>query len=211
MRSILTKIWVFARPFLAVILGLIAISKFNLFDVITIVPEDYKYEVCLTLYVGLSEAIIRCIEDFLSNNSSSIQCIFSFDKRNFDITNTPMIVLPDDNISIANVYCQIKVHGKVGFIKNSKIVLCFPDWVDVDVCRGTGVVEIHGNRSCVINLSNFVNQDQRTVIETTQIIQFSLLKATIDREGQYIVDSKLEKKRISLNYIFKSNKFEIRR
>lgn len=210
MQGILSKIWTCIRPFLAVVFGLVLISKFNLFDFIKIVPDDNKYEVCLTLYVGLFEIIIRYCENLFSSNFSLIQCVFSSDKKNFDMSNTPMIMLSSDDTSFASIYCQIKITGKVDFFKKAKIILCFPDWVDVGISGGSKVAEILENRSCIIELSNFINQNQKTSIDSTQLIKFSFLKAIEDSEGQYFIDSKLENKFSLHMYLFKANKFEIR-
>lgn len=52
------KILKLVTPIFSAIIGLLVANKFNVFEFMTFVPEDYKYEVCITTYTEWVNIII---------------------------------------------------------------------------------------------------------------------------------------------------------
>ena len=58
------------------IVAVISLNYFNLFEYVVFVPEDYRYEVGLTVYLAISETIYGLIESWIERKQATVKCIF---------------------------------------------------------------------------------------------------------------------------------------
>lgn len=124
------KIPVTVRIMLRAILGpvfaVIMVSKFNLFNYITFVPEEYKYEVGLTAYLAIAEAILEIIEIFGEKNSATVTCVFYRRESEINIKNTPTVSC---SMGTASIKCQIALSGSAKVLRDAKLSLVLPTWL----------------------------------------------------------------------------------
>lgn len=74
----LQKIGAFFRPFILTLIGIIAVNYINIFNYISFIPQDRVFIICLPLYVGALDFLLREILGFARKNFvSEINVLFS--------------------------------------------------------------------------------------------------------------------------------------
>lgn len=58
------------------IVVVVLLNCFNLFVYITIIPEEYRYEVGLTVYLAVAEAVYGFIGNFIEEKKSTCEMYF---------------------------------------------------------------------------------------------------------------------------------------
>ena len=67
-----TMITIILKAILVPIVAIFFLNKFNLFEHITFVPEEYQYEIGLTAYLALIEALYGFGENFINSKKASV-------------------------------------------------------------------------------------------------------------------------------------------
>ena len=75
------------QSILGPLISVFLVSRFNLFDFITFVPEEHRFEVGLTLYLAFVEAFWKYIDWIIERNSASVRCTFFVKEAEKDIEN----------------------------------------------------------------------------------------------------------------------------
>ena len=52
------KAWKIITPLLSAVIGVCLANKFNIFDFLPFVPNEYTYEICITAYFAVIDIII---------------------------------------------------------------------------------------------------------------------------------------------------------
>ena len=58
------------------IIAMFVLNKWNLCEYITFIPEDYRFEAGLALYMALLEAVAEFIEYVIAKANATIICTF---------------------------------------------------------------------------------------------------------------------------------------
>lgn len=93
----------------AILIPVIAVwglSKFNVFEYITFVPQEYQYEIGLTVYLALIEAVYGFGENFIDSKKAKVMCVFFKSEMDKDGKNIPSIIC-DEIIGVATINCDI--------------------------------------------------------------------------------------------------------
>ena len=102
-------------PILGAIVSLLATNTFNIFNYFTFVPDEYRYEICLTVYLAVFDFLIRNVYDFLVRKLnkkfySEIQVIFCLPNTESDIGINPRVVFNEEGQSQIDI--RLKVSGQ---------------------------------------------------------------------------------------------------
>lgn len=122
-------------PFIA----LFVLSKWNMCDHITFIPEDYRFEAGLTLYMAVLEAVAGFFEYFIEQKQTTVQCIFYDNERKEDSNSKPVVCISSARMDVAIVWCHLVLEGNWKRLKESEIVLDIPTWFSVQP-DATGVI-----------------------------------------------------------------------
>lgn len=76
-----TIITIILKAILVPIVAILFLNKFNLFEYITFVPEEYQYEIGLTVYLALIEALYGFCENFINSKRQALCVYFLNQKR----------------------------------------------------------------------------------------------------------------------------------
>ena len=79
--NVSTIIKIFLKAILIPIVTVWGLSKFNVFEYITFIPEDYQYEIGLTVYLALIEALYEFGEKFVDSKRQKLYVSFLNRKR----------------------------------------------------------------------------------------------------------------------------------
>lgn len=109
------------------------LNKWNFCEYITFIPEDYRFEAGLSLYIGILEAVAEFIEYFITKSKASIICTFYTDERREDRHVKPTIQMSDSSMGIASVWCHIILDGNYKKLLGTEICLDIPRWFSVQL------------------------------------------------------------------------------
>lgn len=182
------------------------LGRYNIFNDISFVPDDKKFDVGLAAYLGLVECVYVCVytkmKGFIETNKAEVKCIFWCAGTMPNISSTPYITFVEDT---AHINVKVQVSGKVKRLVNNKISLSFPDWLDVQANGDLGINVI--GRVCIIDIGEIIDRNIDVVEDTYHTFKISVIKNYSSSDGYgTIIGPKLKNKFMC---IFNSNKFKI--
>ena len=187
------------------ILGLYLTNKFNLFSYFPFVPEEYSLDICVTVYITLTEILIDEGFDWLSKSIteriiSSIEVIMTAANSNADISYNPEIRFNSEGLAEANI--NVKVNGRRKDFENCKIVLRRCAIADIQNNYRTSGVSVDSNGDYIIDIcSLFGGSQERTSFDFT--FKISLAVVPVDGESMAKLEPEFENKKV--NVISKKN------
>lgn len=139
-----TMITIILKAILVPIVAIFFLNKFNLFEHITFVPEEYQYEIGLTAYLALIEALYGFGENFINSKKASVVCVFFKSETDKDEKNIPSIIC-DEAVGVANINCNIELTGNLGRLRKCKLQMELPSWLTAQVSNSDTVLSYTGN------------------------------------------------------------------
>lgn len=190
-------------PILGAIVSLLATNTFNIFNYFTFVPDEYRYEICLTVYLAVFDFLIRNVYDFLVRKLnkkfySEIQVIFCLPNTESDIGINPRVVFNEEGQSQIDI--RLKVSGQKKHFHGKRIQISQIACADFQVNIKNEITEVDGN-NFYINLEKlFANSNENDLESTHRLV----LIQTLD-EIKYVCNIKAEFLDKPFNIKFKSN------
>lgn len=194
MKKILQAISIIVTTLLAIFL----VQAFNIFEYVPIVPVEIVQETGLTAYISILELVrgwmFEWIEKVMSENQSSVTCVFSIKGDRADATHNPIIEVKDGN-SVRSVDISINIKAKKGKSITGKIEVEFPDWVDVQNVNRDTKSHVQG-RKWYVDLNDVIG-NCREDVNLNRIYTISIIKNMSDDGLSDSVKFSYEKKKIS--------------
>lgn len=190
-------------PILGAIVSLLATNTFNIFNYFPFVPDEYRYEICLTVYLAVFDFLIRIVYDLLvkiliKKFHSEIQVIFCLPNTESDIGINPTVVFNEEGQSQIDI--RLKVSGQKKHFHGKRIQISQIACADFQVNIKNEITEVEGN-NFYINLEKlFANSNENDLESTHRLV----LIQTLD-EIKYIANIKAEFLGKPFNIKFKSN------
>ena len=158
-----------ALPLFAIFL----VGKFNIFDSITFVPNEYSFEIGLTSYIAILDFIYFKLSKYIDlNHKASIECLFYSDKLSKKITNIPSVSFIED---VSYINCCITVKGGAKKLAKNALIISFPNWVDLQQTNGSAGI-INDKNQFVIELGSIICIDDKIVEVSTVDIKIGLIR-----------------------------------
>lgn len=111
------------------IIVILCLNFFNLFNYITFVPIEYQYDVGLTVYLAVAEAIYTLIKKQIEQKQAIVRCIFYSTDVDKNIKTDPSIVCADATDGVASIRCHIELKGNLKRLRKCNINLNLPEWL----------------------------------------------------------------------------------
>lgn len=140
-----TTIKILLKAILIPIVAVWGLSKFNLFEYITFVPEEYQYEIGLTVYLALIEALYGFGENFIDSKKAKVVCVFFKSETDKDGKNIPSIIC-DETIGVATINCYIELTGNLERLRKCKLQMELPSWLTAQISASDTVLSYIGNQ-----------------------------------------------------------------
>ncbi|MBE6070074.1 MAG: hypothetical protein E7211_20650 [Clostridium lundense] len=140
-----TIIGVLLKAIIIPVIAVLGLDKFNLFEYISFVPADYRYEIGLAVYLTLIEAVYGFIENIVNQRRANVICTFYISEGDEDIKNTPSIRC-DDTIGVATINCHLQLSGNLKLLRKCKLYLELPSWLTSQVNVLDTVLSYTGNQ-----------------------------------------------------------------
>ena len=195
--------FIIIKCILTPIIAVFLVNKWNFFESVTIIPNDYAFEFGLAAYLGFLEWLYTKIVCKIKENEAKIECVFYCSGQQESIESNPAIQFRDE---VAYINGKINVSGKVKKLCKNNVLIIIPNWVDIQIdgCEDLIIVE---NNVCKIKIDKIINS-RGTNIETTSVkFKIGLIKNySSNQEYATVIQPSLEK---NFSYKFTYNKFNL--
>lgn len=127
------------------LITLFSLNKFNLFSTISAIPVDYQFEVGLTIYFSIFEAIAQIIEQLIDESRTTITFTFYKVPEEENIKSNPTIICSDDNNGVAYLSCHIALAGNIKKLRKAELCMTLPEWLSTQVDSNNKVLSKQDN------------------------------------------------------------------
>ncbi len=187
------------------IISIVLLKYFNLFQYITIIPEDKQFEFGVAAYLAVLETICGFALEFFDNQRAQIECVFYSQGIDRNIDNTPFITC-DETMGVASIKCFITLSGNIKRLKDCNIEMSLPSWLDSQISRNEDLLEYNEHKlvwkfNKLLPVGNNGNQ----AIEYD--VKLSFIKNVSADNRTILLTPEMKK---SLGIKFKTNSFKVR-
>lgn len=171
-----SAIRILLKALLVPLIAVFFLNQFNVFEYITFVPEDYKFDVGLTLYLAILEALAEILEHLYSNALAEVECIFFQKAEDINIKNTPVFVCSDQTAGVTSISCKVQLKGNVKRLKNCRLSLELPNWLTSQIPQNSQMMLYSGNTliwkfDTILSANAIVDEQSATVTTTIPLIR----------------------------------------
>jgi hypothetical protein len=163
-----TTVRILLRSILGPLFAVFLVSKINIFDFITFVPDDVKLEAGLTVYLAFFEAIFLIIEKIAENNCAAVTCVFFTRESEADINNTPSISC---SLGTASIKCRITLAGSARILRSSSLLLALPVWLSSQIEKSNQIMQ-YENQAVLLPFDIIIPNSNRK--KTEDVITVSI-------------------------------------
>lgn len=124
-------------PFIAMFM----LHKWNLCEYVTFIPENYRFEAGLALYMAILEAIAELAEYFIAKANATITCTFYTDERHEDGHTRPSIQMNENSMGVASAWCHIILNGNYKKLSGTEVCLDIPQWFSTQLDGNSNITQ----------------------------------------------------------------------
>lgn len=192
------KILKLVTPIFSAIIGLLVANKFNVFEFMTFVPEDYKYEVCITTYFVIADVIVGIVGNGISNLLktrfiSELEVVLSHQATTIDSRTDITLAFNNDGLTEANILLRIK--GKKKHFENVELLIKKPAFAEIQSAYRRKEVTIDRDNYRIKLVDLFGNSD---LIDSCQTFKIAMIQDAVDGDTSIILAPELSEKRFGL-------------
>lgn len=193
------------RKFLQVIVSLIG-SLFalwvahgiNIFDYMTFVPQDKSYDVCITVYFTIVEAILNIsyimLMEWFDQKKVEIEAIMFTANEEPNRNTCPIIRF--DAMGIAEVNMKVSLKGKRSQLINKTIILHAMNQVEYQVGRRGSGAKVDNEGNYIIEIEKLCNNQE--MINMNETYKLVLQRGTLEDSAQIMISPKLNDNKCKL-------------
>ena len=126
------------RYFCIPVIAVFFLGICNIFDYISFIPKDYRYEIGLSGYIGILEWIYDIIKDYIEKNRAYIKCFFYITEDDKNIFHTVCVPCVEQVITLK---CELELSGNLKKLRKSRLNLSLPDWLTPQIDSNDLVLE----------------------------------------------------------------------
>ena len=187
MSKVIFRILRIAATILGAIISLYIAHIFNPFSLVTSIPVDKVYDVCIAVYFSLTELIVTWgmdkLKEVISNFYIDIEAIISHRNEDAGLESQPSIRF--NEVDMSEMALTIKIHGTRKILSDLKVVIPKIAQADYQSGRKSLGASINSEGDFCIELSAICGQSEKVNISETFLI--TIQRAHIDDKAQIIV------------------------
>lgn len=165
------------------IVALLVAHGFNIFDYMTFVPEDKKYDVCIAVYFAVMETGITFLYDGIveqiAQKKTYIEAVFHLPTEFSNSKSVPIIKFND--MGIAEVKLNLMVKGCCSNLINNGVMIRVPQQVDAQFSKkGVGIKQ--DNQGNLLIMLDEVCRN-REVFESEEDYKITFMRRDYDNKA----------------------------
>lgn len=124
-------------PFIA----MFALNEWNLCEYVLFIPEGYRFDAGLALYMAILEAVAELVEYFILKANATITCTFYTDERHEARQIRPSIRMSEESMGVASIWCHVILNGDYKKLSGTEICLNIPRWFTVQIDANSNLIQ----------------------------------------------------------------------
>lgn len=178
------------KSILSVLISVLFINKLNILQFISIIPDEYSFEIYLTIYLSIFDFILNLIEEKIKSKFyGKIECIFHESNENIYIDSNPSISFVED---VCFVYCTLKMKGPSSLFKDNSIIISLPNWFSVQA-DSKSIAKTNVSNEFIIMLNELVSQNDINVEDIQVKIKLGFIREEFMDDYSYTMTPRLKK------------------
>lgn len=183
-----------AASIIGAVLSLYVAHVFNPFSLMTVIPQDKVYDVCIAVYFSITELFVGwgvdIIEEKISYLFTDIEAVLSHRCEEAVLQSRPLILF--NELDMSEVALTIKIRGSRKNISGVKVILPRISQADYQLSRKTIGASINNSGDLCIELSAICGQPEN--VNMAETFLFTLQRAPVDDNAQITITSVISPK-----------------
>ena len=140
---------------IGIIIALCLTKFINLFDYVTFIPQDKKFDVCLTVYFAVIGSLVNVLwehaENWIEKKRTSIEVVFHLPTEIENMSSVPKVTFNESDV--AEVCMHVRIKGNTANILEYSLIIRYLRQADMQPGKkGVGsVIDYEGNYVLRIN------------------------------------------------------------
>lgn len=190
------------------IISMFALNRFNLFEFISLVPEDRYFDIGLTAYLAIFEALFLFFEKWIESQRASITCVFYVKKTEKNEKNTPKVVCGSSTSHVANIYCDIQTTGNNKLLRKVSVSLNLPDWVSSQIPQNETVAH-YKNNTLVFAFDKLIPESAGREHVALHTVQIPFIETANEGYSSVVLKPQLNCKLTKIYVSLSTNSFQL--
>ena len=166
------------KPVIITVGTLFALYKCNIFEFITIIPDNYKYDVGLTVYLAFFGFAYDWCDDYINSKRAQIVCTF------YQLENVKIIC--DKSTGTAMICCELQLTGDSSRLRNCKLQMDLPQWLSSQV-KNTDIVLEYTSDTLIWTFDHLIPDSKEKQVN----VKYNVKIPFINNNGENKVSFKL--------------------
>lgn len=146
------KIWKIITPIISAIIGIVAANHLNIFELLSFVPRDFTYEVCITAYFAIADVLLDALQETVFDKLqkkcfSKIEVIISQPETNVNIDTDAILTFNSDDLAEATVIVDIK--GQKKHFQDIELIIKKPAFAELQGASRRREVRLDSENYCI--------------------------------------------------------------
>lgn len=142
--------------FIGSLLALLMAHYFNICTYLEFIPDDKKYDVCISIYFVCAETIMGIFFDWvckkIADSKTQVEASFFKPRDEANINTNPVVQF--NELDMIEVNLRVKITGKSSNIENSSIKIDAIKQIDMQFAKKGMGSTINNNGDAIINFSD---------------------------------------------------------
>lgn len=193
-------------PILEVILGVWLANTFNFFEIISFIPKEMTFDICLMAYLAVINLLIDCVLNKINENLMSILTVtFINHSSETNLNTVPIIYLNEigSDSEISEIKMQLQIIGRKKHFKKAQLVLPKIDFATMQVVTNQRI-RLDENGNCVIDIEELFGESNNRISLSAQytipIIRDPVETRSVTITPEFQIRPVLKKLFVNYNY-----------
>lgn len=189
--------------YIGAVISLFVAHYFNPFSIMSFIPGDKAYDVCITIYFSVSELVVSVaiakIDAMVDSLFSDVRVMFSHRNEKVEINSQPAIHF--NELDMSEVELSVIIRGPKKFFADTTIIIPKIAQADYQLGRECIGARINENGDFCIDLMTLCGQIQN--VDMTEKFLITLQRAPIDNSAEIVITPEISPKshgRIRFSY-----------
>lgn len=194
------RIWKIAASIISAVIGILAANQLNIFALMPFVPNDYVYEVCITVYFAIADIVLESLQEHFSEKISrwffsELEVIICQPGTSINFGTDAVLDFNADDLTEANI--SVKIAGTKKHFNDVDLLIKKPSFAEIQSSYRRREVQIDDENYRIKLAELFGNSDY---IKCEQKFKIAMIQDPVDGDSSVIISPELSKKRRNIRY-----------
>lgn len=192
--------WKIIASIISAIIGILAANRLNIFALMSFVPTDYAYDICITVYFAIVDIILEVLQEYLFGKIkkwffSELEVIIYLPGTNINVSTDAILDFNADDLTEANI--SVKIAGLKRHFKDIDLLIKKPPFAEIQNGYRRREVQVDNENYRIKLVELFGNNDWT---ECEQEFKIVMIQDPVDGDSSVIMSPELSEKKCNIRY-----------